>query len=229
MLENVRGMLDAKFASYREKVVARLEPDYEVWWGLVQTSRFGVPQLRPRAVLVAIEKAAASAFVWPNEDDEIPAATVGQALRAYMAERGWRGADSWAARANRVAPTLVGGSKKHGGPDLGPTRAKQEWLRLGVDALGLADDPPDRDFVGLPRLTVRMASVLQGFDPNRWVIYGGKTAAYRQVGNAFPPPVAQAFGRRIREALRHEARPSLSVPPVTASPTLFKESRASST
>jgi DNA (cytosine-5)-methyltransferase 1 len=74
-----------------------------------------------------------------------------------------------------------------------------------------------------------MASVLQGFDPGRWTIYGGKTAAYRQIGNAFPPPVAKAFGIRIREALRHEARPSLSVPPATASAPLFKEAWAGKT
>ena len=31
--------------------------------------------------------------------------------------------------------------------------------------------------------------------------YGRKTASYRQVGNAFPPPVARAVGTRIRMAI----------------------------
>jgi DNA (cytosine-5)-methyltransferase 1 len=113
-----------------------------------------------------------------------------------MARSGWEYAEKWARGANRIAPTLVGGSKKHGGPDLGPTRARKEWARLGVNGLGLADAEPEPGFVGLPKLTVQQAAMLQGF-PDWWQIAGRKTAAYRQVGNAFPPPVAQAVGEAI--------------------------------
>jgi DNA (cytosine-5)-methyltransferase 1 len=52
----------------------------------------------------------------------------------------------------------------------------------------------------LPKLTVRMVARLQGF-PDSWEITGRKTAAYRQVGNAFPPPVAKALGAAITAAL----------------------------
>jgi DNA (cytosine-5)-methyltransferase 1 len=45
-----------------------------------------------------------------------------------------------------------------------------------------------------------MVARIQGF-PDEWEITGRKTAAYRQVGNAFPPPVARAFGAAIREAV----------------------------
>ena len=38
---------------------------------------------------------------------------------------------------------------------------------------------------------------------------GGKTAAYRQVGNAFPPPVAAAVAANIRKCL--EARVKLRI------------------
>jgi DNA (cytosine-5)-methyltransferase 1 len=45
-----------------------------------------------------------------------------------------------------------------------------------------------------------MVARLQGF-PDTWEISGRKTAAYRQVGNAFPPPVAKALGMTIAAAL----------------------------
>ena len=95
---------------------------------------------------------------------------------------------------------LEGDSKKYGGPDLGPTRAKRAWADLGVDGMGLWDDAPPRDFVGMPRLTTRMTARIQGF-PDDWQFSGRKTAAYRQIGNAFPPPVAAAVARQIFAAL----------------------------
>ena len=117
-----------------------------------------------------------------------------------MALRGWRGAPEWRKRANDIAPTIVGGSKKHGGPDLGPTRARKAWAALGVDGLVIAEAPPERDFIGMPRLTVPMVARLQGF-PDNWRFTGKKTPAYRQVGNAFPPPVARAVAESIANTL----------------------------
>ena len=89
---------------------------------------------------------------------------------------------------------------KHGGPDLGPTRARRAWAALGVDGLVIADEPPARDFVGMPRLTVPMVARIQGF-PDEWIFTGKKTNAYRQVGNAFPPPVAHAVAGQLVECL----------------------------
>ena len=117
-----------------------------------------------------------------------------------MKENGWNGADEWSVRADKIAPTIVGGSKKHGGPDLGPVRAKKAWLELGVDGLGVTDKAPEAEFKGNPRLTPRMIARIQGF-PDIWDFGKRKTAACRMIGNAFPPPVAQAVGEKIREVL----------------------------
>jgi DNA (cytosine-5)-methyltransferase 1 len=119
-----------------------------------------------------------------------------------MNSEGWVGAIKWKNSAQTIAPTLVGGSKKHGGPDLGPTRARKAWAELGVDGIGIADLPPKKDFVGMPRLTVRMAARVQGF-PDSWHFVGKKTPAYRQVGNAFPPLVAAAVGKQIAKLLNY--------------------------
>jgi DNA (cytosine-5)-methyltransferase 1 len=202
LVENVRGLLTAKFKDYRTYILRRLDAlGYSrVWWQVLQAADYGVPQLRPRALLVALRDDVEGTFAWPTPSTD--RVTVGDALVDLMAAGGWTHAETWARQADRVAPTLVGGSKKHGGPDLGPTRAKREWLTMGCDAKGIANAAPGPDAPAdcLPRLTVRMAARLQGF-PDEWQLIGGKTAQYRQVGNAFPPPVAQAVGRNIGLAL----------------------------
>lgn len=200
MIENVRGMLGAVFEDFRQQLKSRLENmGYHAEWHLLNASDFGVPQLRPRVVIVALRKEISHHFSWPTGTGRNPQ-TVGESLYDLVSECGWKGARAWKNRADDIAPTIVGGSLKHGGPDLGPTRAKKAWATLGVDGLGIADNPPDRDFVGMPRLTVPMVARLQGF-PDDWRFSGRKTAAYRQVGNAFPPPVARAVGERIYQCL----------------------------
>lgn len=200
LIENVRGILDAIFTDYRNHIATQLvKLGYTPDWKLVNASDFGVPQLRPRAVFVAIRSNIAPTFVWPTPLSYRPL-TVGETLYDLMASKGWRGAQRWKERANEIAPTIVGGSKKHGGPDLGPTRARKAWAALGVDGLGIADEAPERDFAGIPRLTTSMVARLQGF-PDDWRFVGKKTPAYRQVGNAFPPPVARAVAAQLHECL----------------------------
>ena len=200
MLENVRGLLDPAFSDYRGWIHAQFQTlGYEVDWKLLNASDFGVPQLRPRVVMVGIRRDTGASFAWPSPASA-PPPTVGQVLGAMMAEGGWDGAAAWAVGADAIAPTVVGGSRKHGGPDLGPTRARRAWATLGVDGLVIANAPPPAGFVGMPRLTVPMVAALQGFPPE-WAFAGKKTPAYRQVGNAFPPPVAMAVASRIVLAL----------------------------
>lgn len=200
MLENVRGLLDPMFGEYRAHLECQLSRlGYHSQWKLLQSSEFGVSQLRPRVVLVAIREALNVTFHWPQPSISQPP-SIGDLLYDLMAANGWPGAREWQERATSIAPTLVGGSKKHGGPDLGPTRARQTWATLGVDGSGVWDDAPPQSFVGAPRLTTKMAARVQGF-PDEWDFMGGKTAVYRQIGNAFPPPVAFAVGRQIRMSL----------------------------
>lgn len=206
MLENVRGLSMPRFAGYRQHVMDRLaELGYVAEWRLLQASNYGVPQLRPRFILVALKHYDAPYFHWPEHQGPPP--TVGEALADLMGAEGWEGTGAWVKKANKIAPTIVGGSKKHGGADLGPTRAKRAWAEMGVDALGVADAPPsrgDRFPVG-PKLTTGMVARIQGWSEEYpWEFTGLKTSRYRQIGNAFPPPVARAVGSAIMRALKHE-------------------------
>lgn len=207
LFENVPGFASAKFDRYRRDLMSRLSHlGYQPAWKVLQAADYGVPQLRPRFILVALRPNDASFFKWPA-----PARarrTVGDTLVDLMSANGWPGAESWARRAVGIAPTIVGGSKKHGGPDLGPTRAKRQWRELGVDGMGIANEAPDEFFPedGNPRLTVRMVARIQSF-PDDWEFMGSKTTAYRQVGNAFPPLVARSVGVAIHRALRRQRIP----------------------
>jgi DNA (cytosine-5)-methyltransferase 1 len=201
MFENVKGFCSAKFLDYRQKLLSDLRAmGYVAGWRLLQASDYGVPQLRPRFLLVALKPDFVPWFQWPSEGKS--PSSVGDSLYDLMASRGWPGAVDWAAKAQSIAPTIVGGSKKHGGPDLGPTRAKADWRKLGVNGLSIAAEPPGLDFPAeaLPRLTNRMVARLQSF-PDTWEFCGTKTAQYRQIGNAFPPAVASAVATEIRGAL----------------------------
>lgn len=202
MLENVRGFLDSGFDEYRNTILKSIEKlGYDVQIELLNASDFGVPQLRPRVVIVGIHKSEKGRFSFPL-GNPCSAPTVGETLYDLMFENKWVGAKKWAQNANKIAPTLVGGSKKHGGPDLGPVRARNAWAELGVDGRGVANEAPEMNFQGMPRLTSRMMARIQGF-PDMWTFGEKKTAACRMIGNAFPPPVAQAIGEKIKECLEY--------------------------
>ncbi|MEU5202145.1 DNA cytosine methyltransferase [Streptomyces pseudogriseolus] len=265
MIENVRGILEPPevFIKYRTSIldtlrrygyrVPTIDPDLSAnaqdvvmrkVWRRLDARHFGVPQLRPRAILVAIHEDAISLngpeFQWPLSLKGSQAA-VFEELKDSMLARcqqfwdknqygepagpGERTGETvfhdWVEKVTKakaagktVAPTLVGGSRKHGGADLGPTRAKRAWEDLGVNGMGIANDPdscdPERDLFRPtgPMLTVTQAAIIQGF-PEYWKFQGRKTARYRQVGNAFPPPVAEAVGRAIAAVLRPEHREEL--------------------
>lgn len=202
MLENVRGFLDPKFDTYRQHILDSIEAlGYTVQIKLLNACDYGVPQLRPRVVIVGIRNDIKTAFKFP-EAVKAAAPTVGETLKPLMSANGWRGADAWAAAADKIAPTIVGGSKKHGGPDLGPVRARRAWAELGVDGNGIANEAPLPDFQGKPKLTKEMIALIQGFPPT-WTFGNKKTAACRMIGNAFPPPVAKAVGLEIRRCLEN--------------------------
>jgi len=200
MIENVRGFLGKLFENYRNSIIKRLNHlGYNVHLQLLNASDYGVPQLRPRAIIIGVRTDIYDLFSFPVPQPNLTK-DVGHTLFDLMSENGWRKAEQWRDEANKVAPTLVGGSKKHGGPDLGPTRARQAWAEMGIDGRGVANEAPSADFEGMPRLTPRMLARLQGF-PDNWSFGSRKTVACRMIGNAFPPPVAREIGIQIKQVL----------------------------
>ncbi|MGW0824196.1 DNA cytosine methyltransferase [Streptomyces sp. NPDC002845] len=215
LIENVPRLVGAPdFEPIRDFIRKELDHlGYRFQWFILNAADFGVPQERKQGVLVALKKQYFDAFR-PPEPTVREHRSVGRALRRSMAMGGWRDADRWAAQALSVAPTLVGGSDRRGGADLGPTGTRKAWARMGVDGGTVADDVPGPDFVwapetgrhGMVRITTDQAALLQGFQSD-WRFAGKKTARYRQIGHASPPPVGRALGLAIRAALGAPAAP----------------------
>ncbi|MEU5849637.1 DNA cytosine methyltransferase [Saccharopolyspora shandongensis] len=209
LVENVPDLVTKDtFASTRKRVGETLEDlGYRYRWFVLNAVDHGVPQDRKQGVLVALVADLMDAFDEPLSGREV-SGTVGSVLKESMSARGWMQVDEWADQANQVAPTLVGGSWDRGGADLGPTGTKRAWATMGVDGGTVADQVPGPEFhwdptrgrSGMVRLTVEQAARLQGFPPD-WHFAGRKTARYRQVGHASPPPVGRALGRAVRDAL----------------------------
>ncbi|MGW6944135.1 DNA cytosine methyltransferase [Streptomyces xanthophaeus] len=224
LFDNVPEMVQGDaFSEEREEIREELEHlGYRLHWRVLNAKDFGVPQDREHGLMVAMKEEFADGFTWPDPVVQVPA--VGDVLHASMHARGWAHADTWRDHARRVAPTIVGGSDRRGGADLGLSGSKAIWRTIGINGGTVANADAQEDLKAqdkpsvhwdlsgkgwglgaepqdMPALTVAQAALVQGF-PGTWRIHGLKTHAYRQVGHAVPPPLAAAVGRRIARALR---------------------------
>ena len=73
MLENVRGFLDPGFDEYRDHIFTSIQKlGYVTHIKLLNASDYGVPQLRPRVVIIGIRKDQIGAFAYPDEQPDVP-------------------------------------------------------------------------------------------------------------------------------------------------------------
>src|SRR2546426_494151 len=83
-LENVRGLLDPKFESYRIEIISELENlGYVCDWQILNAADFGVSQLRRRAILVGLKSKYFKHFKWPSKSASAPL-TIGELLYNEM-------------------------------------------------------------------------------------------------------------------------------------------------
>ncbi|WP_327676541.1 DNA cytosine methyltransferase [Kitasatospora sp. NBC_00458] len=210
VLENIPDFKEKpKFEDARSMLLELVEEfGFELDWGELQAVHFNVPQNRVHVFAAAMSAADMKRFSWPGPlEGRRP--TLGETLLPSMASGGWPHAEEWAAQAGVPAPLIVGGATGRGGADLGPSRTKAMWARLGVYGGSLGDGPPGPDFVldhdappnqGLLRLTLEQVALLQGL-PSDWKVQGLKTSVYRQISQAVPPVMARALGRSLLNVL----------------------------
>jgi DNA (cytosine-5)-methyltransferase 1 len=133
-------------------------------WRVEDASDYGVPQRRRRAILAAGPRP----MVWPR-----PTTLRRVSVQAALGLSG----------------TLDGGRNSTAHPTQERVRTTDEPAQtIGTrgNLMYTSEDGRRR------RLTVRECAILQGF-PEDYPWQGTKTQQYRQVGNAVPPPMAEAL------------------------------------
>lgn len=126
MLENVRGFLDPGFEEYRNHIFTEIQKlGYVTHIKLLNASDYGVPQLRPRVVIIGVRKDQRGAFEYPQEHpDDAP--TVGETLGDLMAQNGWKNAKKWTEQATELHQHWLEALKNMGDRTL--DRREQETL-----------------------------------------------------------------------------------------------------
>lgn len=191
--------------------------DYEIVGQTYNCADYGVPQLRRRFIAVGLRRDLGAIFEPPPPQSPRP--TVREALSdlpdcpppptphpTIPNHVGSRHSALTRERLSHIPP----GENWEAMPEcLRPAccHTKGQWSakfrRLPWDepSLTLTTQPQDNNHPFYNRyLTPREAATIQGF-PLDFVFCGGLAAVYQQIGNAVPPPRAEAIGRQVRKAL----------------------------
>lgn len=187
------------------------ERGYSCWAGVLECERFGVPQTRERAILMADRdgpvcppRPTHQRYVLGEpqrhehtlEGEVLPWVSMAEAL-------GW-------GMTARPTHTVTGGGTGSGGSvevfASGDVRAIIErerdegrWAPRGHQFV--AGEGRAERAVGVPSLTVEEAAALQSF-PAGYPWSGSRSSQFRQVGNAIPPGLAEAVLRALVTPLR---------------------------
>jgi len=142
MLENVPGFASPKFTRYRSRSVEkfrrlRLFSSVEI----INAADFVSRNFRLDLFSLLFARKTRTSLIVAQA--RLVPRDCGASDGDLVASRGLEGSGGLDEARGLVAPgRFVGGSKKHGGPDLGPTRAREQWLQLRVDGIGIADNAP---------------------------------------------------------------------------------------
>jgi DNA (cytosine-5)-methyltransferase 1 len=227
--ENVRGMVSSLHGRifYDMLKSALRDLGYGVAERAVNAADYGVPQHRHRAIVIAGRDGLVPPFPWPThgnprldvvkEGFRKPWLTVRDAIERYQQLGSDEKPNHVPAQTGSVVTEFIQKVPKNGGSRADVPRiywlachrqhkghrdvyGRASWNRPGNTLTGGCTNPSKGRFVHPEEdrgFTFREAAALQGF-PDWFVFHGAKLA--EQIGNAVPPPLAEAFA----EVLYHQ-------------------------
>jgi DNA (cytosine-5)-methyltransferase 1 len=204
--ENVPGLLKAKHRGRYEAIVSAFgKAGYSVRSAVLNASGFGVPQDRPRLILVGYSKALYPGLAWtPPQPTHKTPPTVRSAIGGLKPPKLWE--RDLEAAAIPVHPNhwcMAPKSKKFSTPGalrpgtaLGRSFRMLEWKEPSP-TIAYGNREVHVHPNGRRRLSVYEALLLQGF-PAEYELIGSLSAQITQVSEAVPPPLARAIALSIR-------------------------------
>lgn len=194
LAENVRGFLSEAFDSYRFQIIRDLEAlGYTVCCGLLNAADYGVPQTRERVFLFG---GLDGAPPWPTKTHHAP--HKGSSLFSSTVP--------WVSAGDAIGGLPSGAVVLSGNATYKHSRRRED--AVPYERCGSLPAPTVR---GAPWHSVRLPggrsftatrahrSAWQAF-PGAWPFAGSVSAINKQIGNAVPPPLAEALGRSILTA-----------------------------
>ncbi|MEZ9302211.1 DNA cytosine methyltransferase [Vibrio breoganii] len=191
LAENVRGILSLEKGEAMKRIIQDFsDAGYDVEYQVFNASHFGVPQNRIRVFIWGIRKDISAERNWPVATTAEKPVTVGEALKDIpdpeeapeilnhigskykVTNRNFTGCRT--TDPNKPCPTIIARGNGKG----------------GVNAI---QHPKNHR-----RMTVRESAIVQSF-PMDFEFFGSMSSCYRQVGNAVPVKLAQAFGESFKK------------------------------
>jgi DNA (cytosine-5)-methyltransferase 1 len=210
LFENVPGILTIRKGADWANVLQffKDETGYHLTWRKLNSVWFGVPQYRQRVILIGFKRRDdAARFKWPQQryafSPSQPELGMMSPYTAGEALEGVHGLPNHILRVHGERVTQRYSLIPQGGRDRKDHTDRIHLERPSGTVLVGSGAGGGRPFIHPTEhrhITVREAARLQSF-PDWWVFAGGPTAAYRQVGNAVPPLMANAVASEIKKAI----------------------------
>jgi DNA (cytosine-5)-methyltransferase 1 len=200
--ENVNGFNQRSNTDYRAELHQMFNAlGYQNKVFALRGADYGLAQGRPRIAFVGFRDGEMSRFRMPPVFPQWNP-TVASVIGDLVGANNWPGFDAWLKKADRIGPTIIGGSEKSGKLSFSAYFGRERWAELGIDMKKLTDHAPDERHGtdDLFQLTLAMGARLQGF-PDGYEFQGPAMERKRQIGNALPPIMAKVIGLAIYSAL----------------------------
>ena len=226
VIENVKGMLDDKFKDVFEDFVNRLEnAGYDVQWELLDAVNYRIPQNRERVFFVGFRKELNANFSFPIPTCNEPT-TLKQAIGDITEEpkrlmgnhtnKDERDIQNSKLFNHEVLISKFGSFYYRGNRRRG-WQQPSFTINATADFAPLHPSSPKMLFYGhenwnfqkdkleeYRRLSVRECARIQTFPDNFIFEYNNIKDAYKMIGNAVPPRLAQVLAHSIKSALVRE-------------------------